>query len=85
MIVGIGLDVIELNRFGDGAHPRLPERILTTRERQHLPVHTQRQREYLAGRFAVKEATAKAAGTGIGKQIGWHSYGERSTWVSAAT
>lgn len=71
MIVGVGLDVIELGRFGDEAHPRLPERILTPRERKHLPVHAQRRREYLAGRFAVKEATAKAAGTGIGRQLGW--------------
>lgn len=80
MIVGIGLDIIELCRFGEDAHPRLEERLLTPRERALLPVKKVRRKEYLAGRFAAKEAVAKAAGVGIGKLIGWHDievlYGE---------
>lgn len=71
MIVGIGLDVIEIDRFGSKAHPRLEQRILTLRERTLLATNESRRREYLAGRFAVKEAVAKAAGTGIGKFVGW--------------
>lgn len=72
MIIGIGLDVIEVNRFGRDAHPRLEERILTPQERRILSTNGLRRSEYVAGRFAVKEATAKAAGCGIGKRVGWH-------------
>ncbi|MFS8578590.1 MAG: holo-ACP synthase [Novibacillus thermophilus] len=71
MIVGIGLDIVEVSRFGSEAHPRLEERILTPGERVRVPVSERRRREYVAGRFAVKEATAKAAGCGIGKTVGW--------------
>lgn len=73
MIVGIGLDIVEIDRFGKQSHPRLTERILTSRERKLLEKcesQTRRQ-EFLAGRFTVKEAVAKAFGTGIGKQMGW--------------
>lgn len=31
-----------------------------------------RQAEFLAGRFAAKEAFVKAAGTGISKDYNWH-------------
>lgn len=73
MIVGIGLDIVEIDRFGVQSHPRLAARILTPREREQLGrcESQSRRREFLAGRFAVKEAVAKAFGTGIGKQIGW--------------
>ena len=71
MIIGIGLDVIEVSRFGHGAHPRLEARILTPRERRNLSANGGRRSEYVAGRFAVKEAVAKAAGCGIGQLIGW--------------
>lgn len=73
LIVGIGLDIVEIDRFGEQAHARLTERILTPREREFLErcESPSRRQEFLAGRFAVKEAVAKAFGTGIGKQIGW--------------
>lgn len=71
LIIGIGLDVIEVSRFGHGAHPRLEARILTPRERRNLSANGGRRSEYVAGRFAVKEAVAKAAGCGIGQLIGW--------------
>lgn len=71
MIIGIGLDVAEVHRFGSRTHPRLYDRILTSRERKLLTGSPQRNREVLAGRFAAKEAVAKAAGTGIGAKIGW--------------
>lgn len=72
MIVGIGLDIADINRFGRASHPRLAERILTPRERELTTGNESRRQEFLAGRFAVKEATAKAFGTGIGKRMGWH-------------
>lgn len=72
MIIGMGLDVVEIDRFGKQAHPRLAERILTEKEREGYTGSSRRRKEYLAGRFAAKEALAKAAGTGIGRHIGWH-------------
>ncbi|HLG27393.1 MAG TPA: holo-ACP synthase [Paenisporosarcina sp.] len=70
MITGIGLDVTEIERITT-AHERtskFKERILTTRELKRFEkLNDTRQLEFLAGRFAAKEAFAKANGTGIGK------------------
>ncbi|WP_404451202.1 holo-ACP synthase [Virgibacillus necropolis] len=71
MINGIGIDIIELNRINKSLEKsnRLVKRILTNKEqtsyeRLNSP---SRRTEFLAGRFAAKEAFAKATGTGIGK------------------
>ena len=70
MIKGIGIDIVELDRIeaslakGD----RFINRILTQKEKERffeLKNH-RRQIEFVAGRFAAKEACAKALGTGIG-------------------
>jgi holo-[acyl-carrier protein] synthase len=70
MIKGIGLDVTEIERI-TAAHERsskFKERILTTLEMKRFEkLNETRQIEFLAGRFAAKEAFAKALGTGIGK------------------
>lgn len=70
LIKGIGLDVIELKRIKRSIEKnnRIIGRILTPQEQQafHQLNGEHRQIEYLAGRFAAKEAFAKAAGTGIG-------------------
>lgn len=73
MILGTGIDIIELdrialllNRQGDA----LWERILAPEERRDIP-SPKRKVEYLAGRFAAKEAASKALGTGLGK-VGLH-------------
>ena len=69
MIVGIGTDITSIERMR-GIQTRLgdrfAQRILTPSE---FDVYVQRQRaaNYLATRFAAKEAAAKALGTGIGK------------------
>ncbi|MGL4952430.1 MAG: holo-ACP synthase [Culicoidibacterales bacterium] len=64
MIRGIGVDSVEIERMT----PRLAKKILTLCEmklyERKIGIH---QQEFLAGRFAVKEAYAKARGTGIGK------------------
>ncbi|HLQ71527.1 MAG TPA: holo-ACP synthase [Bacillota bacterium] len=70
MIKGIGLDMIELDRIDKSLQKdnRLVKRVLTEREQalfQRLATH-RRKVEFLAGRFAAKEAFSKAAGTGIG-------------------
>lgn len=71
MIVGLGLDVTELERVaavlarhGD----RFLARILTPAERAALPVSPLPR---LAGLFAAKEAAVKALGTGFSQGIGF--------------
>lgn len=70
MIKGIGLDVTEIERI-TMAHERtlkFKQRILTTLEMKRFEeLNDTRRLEFLAGRFAAKEAFAKALGTGIGK------------------
>ncbi|CEG25359.1 holo-ACP synthase [Bacillus sp. B-jedd] len=72
MIIGIGLDLIEIDRVREllKRQERFPDRILTKEEREvyeSLPAN--RRVEFLAGRFAAKEAYAKAKGTGIGEHL----------------
>lgn len=71
MIVGIGLDLIELYRIEKSLQKgnRLVTRILTQKERNVFAelTSTRRKVEFLAGRFAAKEAFAKATCRGIGE------------------
>lgn len=71
MIKGIGIDIIEIDRMEQSIKKqvRLPERILTKNELARYTSFTKEQRkvEFLAGRFAAKEAAAKATGRGIGR------------------
>lgn len=73
MIQGIGLDIIELERIRRlmARQPRFPARILTEREQTKMASlsGTNRKIEYLAGRYAAKEAFSKALGCGIGGQL----------------
>lgn len=69
MITGIGLDMTELNRIEalDRKSSKFRERVLTAEEMNRYEALTDaRKIEFLAGRFAAKEAFAKALGTGIG-------------------
>jgi holo-[acyl-carrier protein] synthase len=65
MIVGIGVDIVDLARFARAVSrtPRLIERLFADSERA-LPVHS------LAARFAAKEALIKALGRSDG--VRWH-------------
>ena len=70
MIYGIGLDVTELDRITSAYERRsdFAERVLTEAElKLFLVLSGSRQMEFLAGRYAAKEAFSKAYGTGIGK------------------
>lgn len=70
MIYGIGLDVTELDRITKAFDRRsgFAERVLTEAElKLFLALSGSRQMEFLAGRYAAKEAFSKAYGTGIGK------------------
>ena len=75
MIVGIGTDVVSieriartLDRFGD----RFVARVLTPEERGRFDT-TVAKASHLAKRWAAKEAFAKAIGTGIHAPFTWHS------------
>ena len=61
MIVGVGIDVVDITRFGQTPErsPRLGERLFTAAE-QTLPLASR------AARFAAKEALAKALGAPVG-------------------
>ena len=65
MIVGVGIDVVDVERFGQTLErtPGLRDRLFTAEERG-LPLNS------LAARFAAKEALAKALGAPVGLQ--WH-------------
>ncbi|MBO0995530.1 holo-ACP synthase [Bacillus sp. SD088] len=72
MIIGIGLDIVEIKRLEKVSErqERLPFRILTDAERElYFTLGDKRKLEFLAGRFAAKEAYAKAKGTGIGVHL----------------
>ena len=73
MIVGLGIDVVEIARFEEVLlrHPeRALERIFTPAERAEGEDRA-RPLEYFAGRFAAKEALLKALGTGLTGGISW--------------
>lgn len=73
MIVGIGIDQVEVDRM-EGLLSRRPERaaerLFTDRERGTC-VGRSRPAECFAARFAAKEAFLKALGTGLGRGIAW--------------
>lgn len=71
-IVGIGTDIVEVERLNTGARAqeKLARRVLTEHEyacyeKSHSQLH------FLAKRFAAKEAAVKALGTGIGNGVSW--------------
>jgi holo-[acyl-carrier protein] synthase len=61
MILGVGIDVVDVARFGESLErtPALRERLFTEQERS-------RPLASLAARFAAKEALAKALGAPTG-------------------
>lgn len=64
MIVAVGVDIVEVERIKSAMKdPRFVERVLTSRERELA--HTA---QFVAGRWAVKEAVAKAVGTHLSWQ-----------------
>lgn len=63
---GLGVDIIEIDRIRDAIvkNPRVLNRLYTERELADYRARGSRA-ETLAGKFAAKEAVAKALGTGI--------------------
>lgn len=72
-VVGVGTDLLEVARI-EGAVQRLGERFvrrILTVEEQLIWQQTAHPLNFLAKRFAAKEALAKALGTGIAKGVGF--------------
>jgi holo-[acyl-carrier protein] synthase len=64
MIIGLGIDIVEIARIKDAMkNPRFVEKILTPAEREFCTTPSK-----VAGRWAAKEAVAKA----VGLHLSWH-------------
>jgi len=77
MIVGIGTDVVSIERIAgvlERHGERFVNRILTTDERKRFD-RTKAKASHLAKRWAAKEAFSKAIGTGIHAPFTWKSIG----------
>lgn len=73
MIVGLGVDVAEVDRIGAAIArhgQRFLDRVFTPAEIAYCDRHRNRA-ERFAGRFAVKEAAMKALGTGWRRGVRW--------------
>jgi holo-[acyl-carrier protein] synthase len=76
MIVGIGIDILDLNHMVAVCEkkPDIYKRILTAKEIDIYETRSDKRKiEFLAGRFAAKEAFSKAMGTGIGKTVNFQN------------
>ena len=77
MIVGIGTDVVSIERIAgvlERHGERFLNRILTADERRRFD-RTKAKASHLAKRWAAKEAFSKAIGTGIHPPFTWKSIG----------
>jgi holo-[acyl-carrier protein] synthase len=73
VIIGLGVDMEEISRLGEviKRHGKIfLERIFTPAEIAYSERHRDPVERY-AARFAAKEATMKALGTGWGKGVRW--------------
>ena len=74
MILGIGVDIVEVARIEQAIArhgQRFLHRIFTADEIAYCSKMKSPGPNY-AARFAAKEAVSKAFGTGIGAPLGWH-------------
>ncbi|MEO3986073.1 holo-ACP synthase [Plesiomonas shigelloides] len=75
-IFGLGTDIVEIERIAkvhERSGDRLAQRILTANELAQYQASAQPVR-FLAKRFAVKEAAAKALGTGIRSGLAFNQF-----------
>lgn len=73
MIIGLGLDIAEIDRIEQAIARRgapFLERVYTPREVDYCEQHRNKFERY-AGRFAAKEAAMKALGTGWRHGVRW--------------
>ncbi|EPX1412689.1 holo-ACP synthase [Cronobacter sakazakii] len=75
-ILGLGTDIVEIDRIEaviSRSGDRLAKRVLSANEWVQYQAHQQPVR-FLAKRFAVKEAAAKAFGTGIRNGLAFNQF-----------
>ncbi|WP_323836971.1 holo-ACP synthase [Photorhabdus africana] len=75
-IIGLGTDIVEIARIEgvvERSGERLAKRILSELEWEQYQQHEKPVR-FLAKRFAVKEAAAKALGTGIRNGLAFNQF-----------
>jgi holo-[acyl-carrier protein] synthase len=72
MIVGIGVDLVKIDRIEKAGnnHPGFLERVFTEKEREYCERKKYPAQHY-AARFAAKEAILKAFGTGMTSGMRW--------------
>ncbi|OGF62747.1 MAG: holo-[acyl-carrier-protein] synthase [Candidatus Fischerbacteria bacterium RBG_13_37_8] len=73
MIIGIGVDIIEINRVEElikNYPDHAIHKLFTSREIEYCESQRMKYHNY-SGRFAAKEATMKALGAGIRSGVGW--------------
>jgi holo-[acyl-carrier protein] synthase len=74
MIIGLGIDVIEVSRIRqviERHDVNFLRHVFTAAEQAGAPESQVAAAAYYAGRWSAKEAVAKALGTGIGKDCAW--------------
>ena len=73
-MIGIGIDIIETERLRasmEGHGKAFLSHVFTEEEQAKAPSHEKARLDYYAGRWAAKEAVAKALGTGFGPECAW--------------
>jgi|ERR1700761_959540 len=77
MLIGTGLDLIEVHRIANSIErygDRFLYRIYTANEIAYCRRKNRTSAESFAARFAAKEAGAKALGTGISRGVTWSEF-----------
>ena len=70
MIVGIGIDLVECDRFLDWSAFK-KQRIFTKQELEYAEADNANAEKHLANFWAAREACLEALGTGFGDEIGF--------------
>ena len=73
MILGTGTDIVQISRIKEACqNEAFLKRIYTPTELQKAnTLSAERKEQFLANRYAGKEAFVKAVGTGIGADLSW--------------
>lgn len=85
MIMGVGCDIVEIKRIRDLLSTSFASRVLTAKEKtQFDQLIEDRKAEWLAGRFAAKEAIFKSLPHGVVSvisqiEIGYEQSGEHES------
>ncbi len=71
MIIGIGIDIVDLGRFKKRLTPELIEELFLPDEIAYCRTQRRNEENY-AARFGAKEAVFKALGAGLEQGLRWH-------------